>query len=82
MVFPRLGKIIFVHGCFWHQHAKCGRQPKSHLEFWAKKLFQNRERDLRNQRKLRSLGWRILIVWECQLKRAALHARLQRFLES
>ena len=65
MVFPRLGKIILVHGCFWHQHPGCGRQPKSRLDFWAKKLFQNRERDLRNQRKLRSLGWRVLIVWEC-----------------
>jgi DNA mismatch endonuclease (patch repair protein) len=54
-----------VHGCFWHQHPGCGRQPKSRLAFWRKKLFQNRERDLRNQQKLRSLGWRILIVWEC-----------------
>jgi DNA mismatch endonuclease (patch repair protein) len=62
MIFPRLRKIIFVHGCFWHQHPGCGRQPKSRLEFWGTKLFQNRERDLRNQRKLRSLGWRILIV--------------------
>jgi DNA mismatch endonuclease (patch repair protein) len=62
MVFPRLGKVVFVHGCFWHQHPGCGRQPKSRLRFWKNKLFQNRERDLRNQRKLRSLGWRILIV--------------------
>jgi DNA mismatch endonuclease (patch repair protein) len=82
LVFPRLGKIIFVHGCFWHQHPGCGRQPKSRLSFWTKKLFQNRERDLRNQRRLRYLGWRILIVWECQLKRATLSARLPRFLES
>jgi DNA mismatch endonuclease (patch repair protein) len=65
LVFPRLGKIILVHGCFWHQHPGCGRQPKSHLGFWTKKLSQNRERDLRNQRKLRFQGWRILIVWEC-----------------
>jgi DNA mismatch endonuclease (patch repair protein) len=65
MVFPRLGKIIFVHGCFWHQHPGCGRQPKSRLDFWSKKLSQNRQRDLRNQQALRSLGWRILIVWEC-----------------
>ena len=50
LVFPRLGKIVFVHGCFWHQHPGCGRQPKSRLVFWTKKLFQNRERDLRNQR--------------------------------
>jgi DNA mismatch endonuclease (patch repair protein) len=55
IVFPKLGKIIFVHGCFWHQHPSCGRQPKSHLDFWTTKLFQNRERDFRNQRKLRSL---------------------------
>jgi DNA mismatch endonuclease (patch repair protein) len=82
LVFPRLGKIILVHGCFWHQHPGCGRQPKSHLGFWTKKLSQNRERDLRNQRKLRFQGWRILIVWECQLKRATLSARLLRFLES
>ena len=65
MVFPRLCKIILVHGCFWHQHPGCGRQPKSKMGFWTKKLSQNRERDLRNQQKLRRLGWRILIVWEC-----------------
>src|SRR5208283_4068951 len=68
LVFPRLGKIVFVHGCFWHQHAGCGRQPKSRQEFWTEKLSQNRERDLRNQQKLRCLGWKILIVWECQVK--------------
>jgi DNA mismatch endonuclease (patch repair protein) len=62
MVFPRLGKIVFVHGCFWHQHPGCGRRPKSKMGFWAKKLSQNRERDLRNQRILRRLGWRVLIV--------------------
>jgi DNA mismatch endonuclease (patch repair protein) len=60
LVLPRLGKIIFVHGCFWHQHPGCGRQPKSRVDFWTKKLFQNRERDLRNQRELRSLGRGIL----------------------
>jgi len=73
LVFPKLGKIIFVHGCFWHQHPGCGRQPKSRLDFWKPKLFQNRERDLRNRRKLRSLGWRILIVWECTYQRACNH---------
>jgi DNA mismatch endonuclease (patch repair protein) len=82
LVLPRLGKIIFVHGCFWHQHPGCGRQPKSRVDFWIRKLSQNRKRDLRNQRRLRSLGWKILIVWECQLKRATLEARLLRFLES
>ncbi|MGD0481812.1 MAG: very short patch repair endonuclease [Terracidiphilus sp.] len=61
MVFLSLGKIIFVHGCFWHQHPRCGRQPKSKLKFWSKKLSQNRERELRNHQKLRRLGWRIPI---------------------
>lgn len=82
LVFPRLGKIIFVHGCFWHQHPGCGRLPKSRQDFWTGKLSQNRVRDIRNQRKLRYLGWRILIVWECQLKRDFLPTRLLRFLES
>ena len=70
MVFPKLGKIVFVHGCFWHQHPGCGRQPKSKLGFWASKLSKNRERDLRNQQKLRRFGWRILIVWECDGKQS------------
>lgn len=82
MVFPRLGKIIFVHGCFWHQHPGCGRQPKSKLGFWNNKLSQNRQRDLKNQQKLRRLEWRILVLWECQLKRANLVHRLRKFLES
>lgn len=81
LVFPRLQKVIFVHGCFWHQHPRCGRKPKSKLGFWLKKLSQNRERDLRNQQELRRLGWKILIVWECQLSRSNLADRLRSFLE-
>src|SRR5580700_175662 len=53
MVFPKLRRIVLVHGCFWHQHPGCGRQPKSRQGFWAEKLCQNRERDLRNQQALR-----------------------------
>jgi DNA mismatch endonuclease, patch repair protein len=60
LVLPRLGKVIFVHGCFWHQHPGCGRQPKSKLGFWMKKLSQNRQRDLKNQQCLRGLGWKTL----------------------
>ena len=82
MVFPGLRKIVFVHGCFWHQHPGCGRRPKSKLGFWLKKLSRNRERDQQNQQRLRRQGWRILIVWECQLKRANLPLRLHKFLES
>lgn len=68
VVFPRQRKAIFVHGCFWHRHQRCGRTPKSRLEFWAPKLAENRRRDLRNQRRLRKLGWQFLVVWECELR--------------
>lgn len=69
LVFPRLKRIIFVHGCFWHRHGRCPftRLPKSRLDFWMKKLEDNHRRDSRNQRKLRKEGWRVLVVWECQL---------------
>jgi DNA mismatch endonuclease (patch repair protein) len=68
VVFSKLKKVVFIHGCFWHRHLKCGRTPKSRLEFWKAKLDANRARDLRNQRELKKLGWDYLVVWECELK--------------
>lgn len=70
MVFPGKRKVIFVHGCFWHQHEKCksGRMPKSRLAYWVPKLEKNKNRDTSNQEKLREMGWDILVVWECELK--------------
>ena len=64
-------KIVFVHGCFWHQHAGCPqcRTPKSRVHFWRQKLGANRRRDARNRRDLRRLGWRVGVVWECELRR-------------
>jgi DNA mismatch endonuclease (patch repair protein) len=69
MVFPARDAVIFMHGCFWHRHVNCGRarMPKSRVTFWTEKLEGNRLRDRRNRRKLRALGWRVLVVWECQL---------------
>jgi DNA mismatch endonuclease (patch repair protein) len=67
LVFVGLRKVIFVHGCFWHRHQGCGRVPKSRLEFWKPKLEQNRRRDLKNQQRLRRDGWRVHVIWECQL---------------
>ena len=69
LVFARLKCVIFVHGCFWHRHVGCPlcRLPKSRLDFWKAKLEGNRKRDSRNQRKLRKDGWRLMVVWECQL---------------
>ncbi len=85
MVFPSRGKIIFVHGCFWHRHgARCEytRWPKSKLEFWRPKLEQNNRRDRVVGRELRKQGWSVLVVWECELKnRERLAARVRAFME-
>ena len=83
IVFPRRKKVVFIHGCFWHRHPKCGRLPKSRLEFWEPKLRENRSRDLRNQRALKKLGWKYLVVWECQLKNtSSLGLKITEFLKA
>ena len=85
LVFRARRKVIFVHGCFWHRH-KCklgSRLPKSRLDFWEPKLAANRERDRRQLRELRRLGWSTLVIHECEIvpaKMAALVRRLQLFL--
>lgn len=84
IVFPRLGKVIFVHGCYWHGHAGCekGRLPRSRVEFWAAKIVANRHRDRARMRQLRAAGWRPFVVWQCQLRRPeSLLRRVTRFLE-
>jgi DNA mismatch endonuclease (patch repair protein) len=70
LVFSRLRKIVEVRGCFWHQHKACrdSHIPKSRIEYWGPKLASNLKRDKQNEKLLRSLGWQILIVWECELK--------------
>jgi DNA mismatch endonuclease, patch repair protein len=86
LVFPSRSKIIFVHGCFWHRHGKrCEftRWPKSKLDFWKPKLEQNHRRDDVVKRRLRKLGWRVLVIWECQLKdNVGLTERVRAFLEN
>ena len=85
LVFARRRKVIFVHGCFWHRHrATCplARLPKSKLDFWLPKLEGNRMRDEKTLRLIRALGWKALVVWECQLKNVpALRNRIRLFLE-
>lgn len=86
LVFPRLGKIIIVNGCFWHMHT-CGRCriPASRRSYWVAKLNRNARRDRRTRRLLRRLGWQVLVVWECQtIRRKAipLQNRLMAFLTS
>ncbi len=70
LVFPRLGKVIFVHGCFWHMHTcRYGKvKPKTNAAFWQAKREGNRARDRRHVRDLRREGWEVLTVWECQLR--------------
>ncbi len=87
MVFARFGCVIFVHGCFWHRHRKIGcplaRMPKSRIDFWEPKLEANRTRDQANKRALRRAGWRVLEVWECQLRKPqAVAGRIRYFLEN
>ncbi|MHB8753853.1 MAG: very short patch repair endonuclease [Candidatus Acidiferrales bacterium] len=85
LVFPRLKKIIDVRGCFWHQHGRCtdSHIPNSRKSYWAPKLESNVRRDTRNVRLLRRLGWRVLIIWECQTGRSRqtkLENKIARFL--
>ena len=84
LTFPRLRKVIFVHGCFWHRHAGCSRTttPKTRAAYWHEKFQQNVERDQRNVAALRALGWEVLVVWECEtFDRTALVATLSRLLD-
>src|SRR5271166_4824254 len=73
LVFRRLRKIIFVHGCFWHGHdcARGARVPKANRAYWEGKIARNRARDIAAGAALEALGWRVEVVWECDLKDAA-----------
>jgi DNA mismatch endonuclease (patch repair protein) len=68
IVLPRHRAVVFVHGCFWHRHEGCryAYRPKSNVEFWQAKLDANTARDGQDQERLRALGWRVFVVWECQ----------------
>jgi DNA mismatch endonuclease (patch repair protein) len=68
IVFPGRKKVIFIHGCFWHQHRDCreGRLPGSRQEYWIPKLKNNISRDQKHVVDLQNLGWKVLVIWECQ----------------
>ena len=79
--------MIFVHGCFWHQHAdpacKMVSRPQSNLDYWLPKLERNVERDAVHQARLAKLGWNLLVIWECEVKADdGLAERMQSFLNS
>ncbi len=83
-VFPAIQKVIFVHGCFWHQHSskRCGisRIPKSRLEYWSVKLEKNVKSDRSTRRQLKKIGWSSIVIWECQVRKRTAYAKIARFL--
>lgn len=83
IVLPKYKTVIFVHGCFWHLHKGCSRAklPTSNVEFWRKKLSANAERDIKEKNELEAIGWRVLVVWECQLKKAIREQTLRKLCE-
>ncbi|MDE0627224.1 MAG: DNA mismatch endonuclease Vsr [Bryobacterales bacterium] len=83
IVFPRYRAVILVHGCFWHRHPDCrfASNPKTRVEYWQKKFEGNVLRDRRNERALTDLGWRTMVIWECETKDTeAVAARIESFL--
>ena len=85
IVFRGKRKVIFVHGCFWHRHARCpnNRTPKSRLDFWIPKLENNKLRDQKNRRALTQAGWKSLVLWECQVHdKPSLAATIKEFLNA
>lgn len=83
IVFPRHRAVILVHGCFWHRHPGCkhASSPKTRKLYWKNKLEDNVARDRRNETALRELGWRVMVIWECETKdREAVAARIKSFL--
>lgn len=84
LVFLGRRKVIFVHGCFWHQHAGCreGRIPGSNQDYWRPKLERNQQRDRLHIENLQQLGWQVMIIWECETRdRAKLAQDVCEFLD-
>ena len=77
MVLTKYKTVIFVNGCFWHRHPNCKRTttPKSNVEFWERKFSKNIERDKQNQQILKTLGWNIITIWECEALNSIIEAK-------
>ena len=76
IVLRKYSIAIFIHGCFWHGHTD-GHIPKSNKEFWENKIIRNKQRDEENKEKLKKLGWKVMTIWECQLKPSVKDKTLQ-----
>ena len=81
IVMSRYNAVIFVNGCFWHKH-NCSKfvWPKSNVEYWYNKINNNVERDKKNIEELNALGWRVFVVWECELKKSNINDTLDKLI--
>ena len=72
LVLPKYRTVIFVHGCFWHRHKGCkyATNPKTNSEFWENKFQTNVANDRKHEQKLESMGWKVILIWECELRHA------------
>ena len=79
IVLPKYKTAIFVNGCFWHVHENCSSfsWPTSNAEFWKVKLIANKERDIKNMDLLEALGWNVIVVWQCEIKKKQKDERLR-----
>jgi len=70
LVLPKYNTVIFVNGCFWHAHENCKyfKVPQTRTEWWEEKLYGNKERDGKNIEKLKKMGWKVIVIWECELE--------------
>lgn len=77
IVLPKHRTAVFVHGCYWHRHPGCkyAYTPKSRIEFWSAKFVENLERDRRNREELEQLGWKVVVIWECETRQPELFLR-------
>ncbi|SFW22682.1 very short patch repair endonuclease [Ruminococcus flavefaciens] len=84
IVLPKYKTVIFVNGCFWHGHEGCRYfvVPKTNTEFWVNKIETNKQRDIRKKNELQVLGWKVVVVWECQLKNIAINETLNELKKS
>ena len=78
IVLPKYKTCVFVNGCFWHGHEGCRyfRWPEDNADFWKTKIMQNRERDEKKHKELLKMGWKVLVVWECELKKNSIDKTL------
>jgi DNA mismatch endonuclease (patch repair protein) len=83
IVLPKYKTIVFIQGCFWHGHENCeaAKLPTSNIEYWTHKINSNVKRDLRNKQILKASGWKIIVLWECELRSKSREQRLSRLIQ-